>query len=104
MARKAVKKAAKKAAKKYCVVKRAGHHEDFDERKLYASCYAACVAAQIDKHIAERICDNVVNAVKRHLRKVKEIDSGALFKLTTKEMAKQDENAAFMYETHRDIA
>jgi transcriptional regulator NrdR family protein len=89
---------------RFCVVKRAGHGEEFDERKTYASCYAACISASISKKRAEQICELVVSAVKKHLAAHKEIGSSELFKFITRELKKHEPNAAFMYETHRDIA
>jgi len=88
----------------FCVVKRAGHREEFDERKAYASCYAACINANVPKQKAERICEKVVAAIKQHLRKHKEIGSSELFNMLVRELRKQDPKAAFMFETHRDIS
>lgn len=89
---------------KFCVVKRKGHREEFDERKTYAACYAACINANIEKRKSEKICEKVVSAIKKHLRKHKEIGSTELFHMTARELRKHDKKAAFMFETHRDIS
>ncbi len=89
---------------RFCVVKRAGHREEFDERKAYASCYAACISANIAKKDAEKICDKVLNAIKRHLRTHKEVGSSELFNLLVRELRKHNPEVAYLFETHRDIA
>ena len=89
---------------RYCIVKRKGHAEEFDERKVYASCYAACLNAQIEHKKAEKICDKVSRELKAWARKKKYADSKEIFKKVTAAMKRYDKNAAFMYETHRDIS
>ena len=89
---------------RYCIVKRKGHAEEFDERKVYASCYAACLNAQIEHKKAEKICEKVSRELKAWARKKKYADSSDIFREVIAEMKKYDKNAAFMYETHRDIS
>ena len=88
---------------KYCVVKRKGHIEDFDERKIYASCYAACLNAHVPHTEAESICEKVSGEMKKWAMKKKSADSTEIFKQTVSAIRKHHEDAAFMYETHRDI-
>ena len=89
---------------KYCIVKRRGHQEEFDERKVYASCYAACLNTQIEHTKAEKICGKVSKEVKTWARKKKIVDSSDIFRKTIDALKKHDKDAAFMYETHRDIS
>ena len=89
---------------RYCIVKRKGHAEEFDERKVYDSCYAACLNAQIEHKKAEKICEKVSRELKAWARKKKYADSSDIFREVIAEMKKYDKNAAFMYETHRDIS
>ena len=89
---------------KYGTVKRRGHQEEFDERKIYASCYAACLNTQIKHTQAEKICEKVSKEVKAWAKKKKIVDSSDIFKKMITAMKKHDKNAAFMYETHRDIS
>ena len=86
------------------IVKRKGHEEHFDERKVYASCYAACLAAQLAHHHAEKICEKVSKHVKSWIKNKEEVTSHQIFKETAKAIRKHHKEAAFMYETHRDIA
>ena len=89
---------------KICIVKRAGHVEEFDERKIYASCYASCLNAHIPKEIAESICEKVSAAVKTWAKKKKKVTSHLIFKQVVMAIRKHNKDAAFMYETHRDIS
>ena len=89
---------------KYCIVKRKGHAEEFDERKVYASCYAACLSSHIEHTVAEKICEKVSKEIKTWARKKKTVDSSAIFNKVIAAMKKHNKDAAFMYETHRDIS
>jgi len=89
------------------IVKRRGHKETFDERKIYASCYAAYMGTHgryADRIYAEKICAYICKDVKKWMRSKKTVTSDAIFKETIKALKKYDKQTAFMYETHRDIA
>ena len=90
--------------KKACIVKRAGHEETFDERKLYASVYAACLSAHVEDKKAEKIADKVAKAVKKRVTTKVCVDSSQIHKQAFAALNKHDKNAAFMYDTHKDIA
>ena len=98
------KKIVEGAKCKYCIVKRKGHTEEFDERKVYASCYAACLSSHVEHTAAEKICEKVAKEVKTWARKRKYAESSDIFKKVIAAMKKHNEDAAFMYETHRDIS
>ena len=89
---------------KYCIVKRKGHAEEFDERKVYASCYAACLSSHVEHNAAEKICEKVSKEIKTWATKRKYADSSEIFKRVIAAMKKHNKDAAFMYETHRDIS
>ena len=86
------------------IVKRQGHEEHFDERKVYASCYSACLSAHVRRKEAEFICDKVTREVKSWIRSKGEVTSNQIFKRTATAMKKHHKDAAFMYATHRDIS
>lgn len=86
------------------IIKRRGHKEKFDERKVYASCYEACLNTQLPKLEAEKICDKVTKEIKKWVKIKKEVTSEDIFKQMTKIIRKFNKHAAFMYETHRDIS
>ena len=89
---------------KHCIVKRKGHTEEFDERKVYSSCYSACLTAKIPHTEAEKICDNVSKEVRIWAHKKVMMTSDEIFKKTVQSIKKHDHKAAYLYETHRDIA
>lgn len=86
------------------IVKRRGHKEKFDERKLYASCYAACLSSHIEHEKAEKICSKVAKSIRAWIKGRKEVTSEQIFNQAAKEIKKYDRNASFMYETHRDLS
>ena len=85
------------------IVKRRGHIERFDERKVYASCYAACLSAHIPHPKAEKICEKVAVGVKKWAEKKHAVTSHEIFLKTASLIKKHHKEAAFMYATHRDI-
>jgi transcriptional regulator NrdR family protein len=87
-----------------CIVKRQGHTEDYDERKVYAACYSACLGTHLTKAEAERICDVVAEQVTKWIKTKKTVTSTDIFQKTIEVLKVIDEDVAFMYETHRDIS
>ena len=86
------------------IVKRQGHRECFDERKVYASCYAACMSSHVPHQRAEKISQNVASEIRSWIKHKKLVTSDQLFREIGKAIQKHDKNAAFMYRTHRDIS
>jgi len=85
------------------IVKRKGHEEHFDERKVYASTFAACLNVHMKKEAAEKCADKVTGEIKKWMKKKSEVSSYKIFKEVINILKKYDKDAAFMYETHRDI-
>lgn len=86
------------------IVKRKGHKEKFDPRKIYASCYAACLSSHLQVRYAEEICEKVTKEVGGKLKNAKGVSSAKIFQLVEKAIKKHDKDAAFMYKTHRDVS
>ncbi len=89
---------------KHCIVKRRGETEEFDERKVYSSCYASCLSASIPHMEAEKICAKVTTEIRSWAHKKVMMTSDEIFRKTIQALKKHSTKAAFMYETHRDIA
>ena len=86
------------------IIKREGHEEHYDERKVYASCYAACLNVRLaNKEEAEKICEAVTAEINEWIDTKDEVNSDELFARVTNALKKQNPDAAYMYETHRDI-
>ncbi|MBI2652922.1 hypothetical protein HYX00_05650 [Candidatus Woesearchaeota archaeon] len=86
------------------IVKRKGHTELYDERKVYGSCYFACKSAHLSEQEAEEICNKVCKLVTKWVNKQKAVSSNGIFSVLIQELKKHNEDAAFLYETHRDIS
>jgi transcriptional regulator NrdR family protein len=90
------------------IVKRRGHKEKFDGRKVYASCYAACLSSHLEKKYSEEVSAKVCRTVTKEIRKIvkgkKEVTSSKIFNMVVRHLRKYDKDAAFMYKTHRDIS
>ena len=86
------------------VVKRAGHSEDFDERKLYASVYSSLVALRHTDQEAELVAEKVVAYVKNWLGKKEEVTSQDLLHKAANILISYNEDAAYLYQHHRSIS
>ncbi|MBS3139084.1 MAG: hypothetical protein A2730_01535 [Candidatus Staskawiczbacteria bacterium RIFCSPHIGHO2_01_FULL_39_25] len=86
------------------VVKRRNHAHLYDERKVYGSAYAACYVVMLNHRACEKIANKVTKNITTLVHKKKTISSTEIFHHVIRELKKHNKNAAFMYETHRDIA
>lgn len=86
------------------IVKRKGHTELYDERKVYGSCFFACRNAHLSQQESEKICSKVCASVTKWVRRKKVVSSNYIFRFLIQELKKHNEDAAFLYETHRDIS
>ncbi len=86
------------------VVKRNGRDQDFDVKKIYASVFAACIAVKVLDEQAELIAENVSKNVEEELGDRENIKSGELSELVYKHLGNYDQDAAFLYFSHRNIA
>jgi len=87
-----------------CVVKRAGHEEIFDERKVYASCYYAARASHLKSGEAEKLCEGVSKDIKKWIKISACVTAHQIHVQVAKSLRKYNKNVAFMYDTHRDIS
>lgn len=82
------------------IVKRKGHKEMFDEKKVYGSVYAACASAHCDEMQCEKIAEEVTGKIRKLVKNKKEISSTELRKKIENELKKKGEELAFFYEQH----
>ncbi len=95
----------KKGKKIIYTVKRGGHREKFDDKKLYGSAYAACLNAHLDEKKSEKIAEMVLKEVKAKLAKGgQEVSSSHLSILVYEALKKHEKDAAFLYSTHLDLS
>ena len=86
------------------VVKRKGHKEEYDSRKVYASVYAACLNVHMHQGEAELVADKVANEINDWVKTKGEVTAHEIFLSTTQVLKKYHPDASFMYETHRDVS
>lgn len=86
------------------VIKRRGHKEKYDEKKVYASVYAACQTCEMHEKQCEKMAGAVTKQITSLIRKHKILDSEDISKNVIKMLKKKDKDAAFMYETHLDVS
>jgi len=85
------------------IVKKLERKQKFSDKKIYKTCYSACLSSQIEPKKSEEICKKVIKQIKNWLKGKKEITSDEISKKAHSILQKYNEDAAFMYKTHRDI-
>lgn len=85
------------------IVKRSGHVEIFDIKKLYASVFAACLAMHEPVSTAEDIAERVSDDVEKWLEKKSEVLSNDIRRVTAKYLYAHNPDAAYSYLHHRVI-
>lgn len=88
---------------KKLIVKRAGHTESYDQRKLYASIFSACLAVRESSPTAEIIAEKVVAEVEKWLETKHEITSHDLKLHAQSCLLVFNPDASYIYEHHEDI-
>ena len=86
------------------IVKRKGHKEPFDPRKIYAAAFAACRNAHLSEMLSENIAENVQERIEEWAADKAEINSNEIFRETIIVLKELHPDAAFLFETHRDIS
>ena len=89
---------------KKVIVKRAGHAEDFDERKVYASVFASLIAVRVSPQEAELVSEKVTSHVKAWLATKLEVTSRDILHQAAKALHQLNDDAAFLYEHHRNVS
>jgi transcriptional regulator NrdR family protein len=85
------------------LVKRAGHTEPFEGRKLYASIYAACQSVREPVGSAELIAERVLKDVTTWLEDKKEVTSNDIREIASIHLKGYNPDAGYMYRHHRII-
>ena len=82
------------------IVKRKGHTEKFDDKKVYASVYAACASAHYHEGKCEQMSSMVLKSINNFVKGKKQISSGQIRKKIMLELKKKDGDLVFYYEHH----
>ncbi len=82
------------------IVKRQGHKETFDEKKVYGSVYAACASVHYTEKKCEQVADEITKKVKTFIKNKKSVKAVELRKKIITELQKKKKELAFYYEQH----
>lgn len=85
------------------IVKRKGHTEEYDVRKLYASIYSVCISVKTPPGEAELVADRVVSHVSEWLEKKHEVTAHDIRVQATKHLAAYNLDASYLYSVHRSL-
>lgn len=85
------------------IVKRAGHNELYDERKLYASIFSACQSVREPAGSAELIADRVTKDMATWLETKHEVTSNDIRAQAGQHLKAYHPDAAYMYTHHRVV-
>lgn len=86
------------------IVKRQGHTEAYDQRKLYASVYASLVSLRTAAPEAELVADRVCKHVEEWLDKKHEVTSKDILRNAAHHLQNYNDDAAFLYLHHRSVS
>ena len=85
------------------IVKRAGHAEPYDERKLYASIYAAALSVREPAAVAELVAQEVEKQVSGWLEAKHEVTGNDIRRVAAQHLQVLNPDAAYQYLHHRVI-
>lgn len=85
------------------IVKRRGHNEVYDPKKLYASIFAAAQAVREPVGSAELIAEKVVEDIKIWIEKKHEVTANDIRINAAKHLKVYNPDAAYMYLHHRVV-
>lgn len=86
------------------IVKRRGHTEPFDERKVYASVYRACTSLRMTAAESELVAARVCQDVESWLEEKKEVTSTDIFHEAIKHFHTLNPDAAYLYKHFRNVS
>ncbi len=85
------------------IVKRGGHSEPFDERKVYASVFASCQAVRVTQQVAEMIAESVGKDMALWLTDKHEVTSHDIRLQAAKALRNYNSDAGWILINHRNI-
>lgn len=85
------------------VEKKDGRCEKFDDEKSYKVFCRVFLNAHLSARESENLADKSIKDLKNFLKSKRKIKSSDLFRQKIKILKKYNKEAAFLYETHRDI-
>ena len=75
-----------------------------DRGRIYAGAFASCRNAHLSEMLSENIADTVQKRLEDWIKDKNEISSDDIFRETISVLKELHPDAAFLFETHRDIS
>lgn len=85
------------------IVKRHGHTEKYDERKVYASVYASCLSVRSTEGEAELVAEKVTRRINDWLQAKHEVTAHDIRRQAATHLEVYNHDAAYMYKNHREL-
>lgn len=85
------------------IVKRAGHSQNYDERKLYASVFSALIAVKEPIGTAEVVAEKIVAEVNNWLAKKHEVTSNDIRRVASEHLHALNVEASHLYHKQRTL-
>ncbi len=85
------------------LVKRGGHSEEYDERKLYASIFSSCIAVREPAATAELVANKVCQEINAWLHDKHEVTSADIRHMASASLHNYNQDAAWIYRHHRNV-
>jgi transcriptional regulator NrdR family protein len=86
------------------VKKRDGSYEKFSEKKAFDIFCRSLLNTHMSKKEASKIAKKTLKDLKKELKGRNQITSNILFNKNVKILKKYNEEASFLYKTHRDVS
>lgn len=86
------------------IVKRGGHTETYDERKLYASVYAICQSLRESDQTSEVIAEKVTQDINEWISKKHEVTSHDIRSHAAIHLEQYNADAGWLYRHHRNFS
>jgi len=87
---------------KKCIIKRKGHEEVYDEKKVYASVYAAALNCEYGEEKSERIAKKIMGKISALVKKGKCTSSEDIRNKVIELL--DDKDVSLMYKRHLDLS
>lgn len=85
------------------IVKRQGHTEPYDEKKVYASVFAACLSVREPVGSSELVADKVMNDVNSWIARKHEVTANDIRRQASKHLNAYNQDAGHMLLHHRIV-
>lgn len=85
------------------IVKRRGHTETYDQKKVYASVFAACQSVREPAGSSELIAEKVVSEVNKWIEKKHEVTANDIRRQASKHLTVYHPDAGHMLAHHRVV-